>query len=389
MNEFELSLTGVAHLGEAIGRIDGKVVFVPYGIPGEIVRVRAIKDEGDFIRAELVEVVEPSFFRESPPCKLFGTCGGCSYQHVAYSYQVKLKEIVVIEQLKRIGGIENPEDLTKNTIKAESPFNYRNRGDFSINRQNLLGFKRRGTHKFIHVEYCHIMHDEINRILAQIQGKRTKRKTHNVTIRYGIYTGTKLIQPEIEDVELETGQKYYTEKLLGQEFVISAPSFFQVNTYQAERMIETIFSFIEPDDRVVIDAYAGVGTFSVFLAQRVEKVIAIEESKSAYKDALVNIKSLKNIEFRCQKTEEALVDSEIKGDLIILDPPRVGCMKEVLEAIASKKINKIIYVSCEPSTLARDIKYLRDRGYELIEIQPIDMFPQTYHIENVALLKLK
>lgn len=389
MNEFELSLTGVAHLGEAIGRIDGKVVFVPYGIPGEIVRVRVIKDEGDFIRAELVEVVEPSFFRESPPCKLFGTCGGCSYQHVAYSYQVKLKEIVVIEQLKRIGGIENPEDLTKNTIKAESPFNYRNRGDFSINRQNLLGFKRRGTHKFIHVEYCHIMHDEINRILAQIQGKRTKRKTHNVTIRYGIYTGTKLIQPEIEDVELETGQKYYTEKLLGQEFVISAPSFFQVNTYQAERMIETIFSFIEPDDRVVIDAYAGVGTFSVFLAQRVEKVIAIEESKSAYKDALVNIKSLKNIEFRCQKTEEALVDSEIKGDLIILDPPRVGCMKEVLEAIASKKINKIIYVSCEPSTLARDIKYLRDRGYELIEIQPIDMFPQTYHIENVALLKLK
>lgn len=389
MNEFELSLTGVAHLGEAIGRIDGKVVFVPYGIPGEIVRVRAIKDEGDFIRAELVEVVEPSFFRESPPCKLFGTCGGCSYQHVAYSYQVKLKEIVVIEQLKRIGGIENPEDLTKNTIKAESPFNYRNRGDFSINRQNLLGFKRRGTHKFIHVEYCHIMHDEINRILAQIQGKRTKRKTHNVTIRYGIYTGTKLIQPEIEDVELETGQKYYTEKLLGQEFVISAPSFFQVNTYQAKRMIETIFSFIEPDDRVVIDAYAGVGTFSVFLAQRVEKVIAIEESKSAYKDALVNIKSLKNIEFRCQKTEEALVDSEIKGDLIILDPPRVGCMKEVLEAIASKKINKIIYVSCEPSTLARDIKYLRDRGYELIEIQPIDMFPQTYHIENVALLKLK
>lgn len=389
MNEFELSLTGVAHLGEAIGRIDGKVVFVPYGIPGEIVRVRTIKDEGDYIRAELVEVVEPSFFRESPPCKLFGTCGGCSYQHVAYSYQVKLKEIVVIEQLKRIGGIENPEDLTKNTIKAESPFNYRNRGDFSINRQNLLGFKRRGTHKFIHVEYCHIMHDEINRILAQIQGKRTKRKTHNVTIRYGIYTGTKLIQPEIEDVELETGQKYYTEKLLGQEFVISAPSFFQVNTYQAERMIETIFSFIEPDDRVVIDAYAGVGTFSVFLAQRVEKVIAIEESKSAYKDALVNIKSLKNIEFRCQKTEEALVDSEIKGDLIILDPPRVGCMKEVLEAIASKKINKIIYVSCEPSTLARDIKYLRDRGYELIEIQPIDMFPQTYHIENVALLKLK
>lgn len=389
MNEFELSLTGVAHLGEAIGRINGKVVFVPYGIPGEIVRVRVIKDEGDFIRAELVEVVEPSFFRESPPCILFGECGGCSYQHVAYIYQVKLKEIVVMEQLKRIGGIENPEDLTKNTIKAESPFNYRNRGDFSINRQNLLGFKRRGTHKFIHVEYCHIMHDEINRILLQIQGKKTKRKTHNITIRYGVNTGTKLIQPEIVDVELETGQKYYTEKLLGQEFVISAPSFFQVNTYQAERMIETIFSFLEPDDRVVIDAYAGVGTFSVFLAQKVERVIAIEESKSAYKDALVNIKNFNNIEFICEKTEETLYDNKIRGDLIILDPPRVGCMKEVLEAIASKKINKIIYVSCEPSTLARDIKYLRDKGYELIEIQPIDMFPQTYHIENVALLKLK
>lgn len=389
MTDIELSLTGVAHLGEAIGRINGKVVFVPFGIPGETVRAKIVKDEGDYIRAEIVEIIEPSFYRENPPCKLFGSCGGCSFQHVAYSYQVKLKEIVVIEQLRRIGGVENAEDLTKSTAKAENPYNYRNRGDFSIGRQNQLGFKRRGTHRFIAVEYCHIMHDEINRILALIQGKRTKRKTHNVTIRYGVNTGTKLIQPEIEGVEIETGQKSYTEKLLGKEFLISSPSFFQVNTKQAERMIEILLSYLEPEDRVVIDGYAGVGTFSVFLAERVEKVIAIEESKSAYRDALINIREYRNIEYLCQKTEEALLSSRINGDLIILDPPRVGCMREVLEAIAQKRIRKIVYVSCEPSTLARDVKILRDSGYELIEIQPIDMFPQTYHIENIALLKLK
>jgi len=389
MNEIEIHLTGIAHLGEAIGKHDGKVVFVPYGIPGETVKARIIRDEGDYLRAEIVELLEPSFFRENPPCRLFGICGGCSFQHVAYSYQIKLKEIVVMEQLKRIGGFENPEEFTQLTIKADSPYYYRNRADFSINAQRLLGFKRRGSHRFIHVEHCYIMHQKINEILAILQGKAPKRKTHNITVRYGANTGQWLVQPEMDVTEIETGQKFYTEKLLGKEFTISAPSFFQVNTYQAEKLIQTVLKYITREDRTVIDAYAGVGTFTVFLAEKVERVIAIEESRSAFKDAQINIKNFDNITYLCKKTEEALSESGIKADAIVLDPPRVGCMKEVLEMIAASGIKKVIYVSCEPSTLARDLKYLKERGYKLIELQPVDMFPQTYHIENVALMTIQ
>ncbi|MGB9822602.1 23S rRNA (uracil(1939)-C(5))-methyltransferase RlmD [Thermodesulfovibrio sp.] len=389
MKEIEIHLTGIAHLGETIGKYDGKVVFVPYGIPGETVKAKIIKDEGDYLRAEIVDLVEPSFFREDPPCKLFGVCGGCSFQHVTYSYQIKLKEIVVMEQLKRIGGFENPEEFTLLTIKADYPYNYRNRADFSINRQKLLGFKMRASHKFIHVDYCHLMHQKINEILNVLQGKTPKRKTHNVTIRYGVNTGQWLVQPEMDTEEIETGQKNYTEKLLGHEFLISAPSFFQVNTYQAEKLIETVLKYIDGDDRVIIDAYAGVGTFTVFLAKKAKRVIAIEESRSACKDAQINIKNFDNIIYLCKKTEEALYEHSIDADAIVLDPPRVGCMKEVLEAISEKRIKKIIYVSCEPSTLARDLKYLGQKGYKLIEVQPVDMFPQTYHIENVALMKIE
>lgn len=386
MNEIEVTLTGIAHLGEAIGKIKGKVVFVPYGIPGETIKAKIVKDEGDYCRAEISEIVEPSSFRENPPCKLFEECGGCSFQHIKYSYQIKLKENVVIQQLKRIGGFENPEVFVKPAIKAEAPYNYRNRADFSINRQRLLGFKMRGTHKFIHVEYCHIMHEKINKILSLLQGKPPKTKTHNVTIRYGVNTGKWLIQPEIDTVELETGQKFYYEKLLGKEFIISAPSFFQVNTYQAEKLVQAVLDYTG-ENRTVIDAYAGVGTFTVFLAQNAERVIAIEEARSACRDAGINLKNFDNVTYYCKKTEDILLNYDISVDVIIVDPPRTGCMKEVLDAIAQKRIKKVIYVSCEPSTLARDLKYLKERGYRLIEIQPVDMFPQTYHIESIALLR--
>ncbi|MCS7203480.1 MAG: 23S rRNA (uracil(1939)-C(5))-methyltransferase RlmD [Thermodesulfovibrio sp.] len=386
--QIELTLTGIAHLGESIGRYNGKVVFVPFGIPGETVRVKVLKDEGDYLRAEIVEILEASIFREDPRCKYFGVCGGCSFQHVAYTYQTKLKEIVVMEQLKRVGGFEHPEKFTNLTIKAENPYHYRNRADFSMNRQRQLGFKARQSHKFVFIDYCFIMHEQINRFLMMLQGKNPKRKTHNVTIRYGVNTGKWLIQPEMETSEVVTGQRFYTEKLLNREFVISDSSFFQVNTYQAENLVRKVLSYINKEDKTVIDAYAGVGTFTVFLAERVEKVIAIEESHSACEDAEINTRDFKNIKYICDKTEKVL-QNKFEAEVIVLDPPRVGCVKEVLDGIVKNKIKKIIYVSCEPSTLARDLRYLREKGYRLIELQPIDMFPQTYHIENIALMILE
>lgn len=389
MREAEITITGIAHLGEGIGKHEGKIVFIPFTVPGETVKVEITEDEGDYLRATILDIIEPSEFRVIPNCKIFGKCGGCSFQHIQYEYQTKLKEMVVIEQLKRIGGFENSENLVKPIVKAENPFNYRNRADFSINRKNLMGFKMRATHKFIYVENCSIMYDRINQILSVLQGKTPKRKTHNITVRYGINTDDYLVQPEMNTEELKTGQPYYTEKLLGKEFRISAPSFFQVNTFQASKLIQLVLNYMTEEDKTVIDAYAGVGTFTVFLAQKSERVIAIEESRSSYKDAQINLKDYANIEYLCMKTEEALFKDEIIADVIVLDPPRVGVMKDVLEGIVNKKIRKIVYVSCEPSTLARDLKYLSDRGYTLVEVQPVDMFPQTYHIENVALMTLE
>lgn len=389
MKEAEISITGIAHLGEGIGRHEGKVVFVPYSIPGEIVRVQITEDEGDYLRATISDIIEPSEFRVIPTCKLFGKCGGCSFQHIQYEYQTKLKEIVVIEQLKRIGSFENSDQIVKSTAKAENPFNYRNRADFSINKKNLLGFKMRATHKFIHVENCSIMHERINQILSILQGKTPKRKTHNITVRYGVNTDEFLVQPEIDTEEIKTGQLYYSEKLLGKEFRISAPSFFQVNTFQATKLIQLVLNYLTPEDKTVIDAYAGVGTFTAFIAQKAEKVIAIEESRSSFRDAQINLKDFPNVNYLCMKTEEALYRDEIIADTIVLDPPRVGTTRDVLEGIIRKKIRKVIYVSCEPSTLARDLKYLSERGYTLLEVQPVDMFPQTYHIENVALMKIE
>lgn len=386
MEEIEVLITGLAHLGEGMGRYEGKVVFLPFVIPGEKVRARIVEDKGDFLRGELIEILEPSPHRIEPVCPLFRSCGGCSFQHLDYSQQVRAKEEVVKEQLRRIGKIAEVEGVVKATIPAERPFYYRNRADFSITRTGALGFRKRQSHRFIYVEHCWIMHERINEFLTILQGKKPKKKSHNLTVRYGVNTGRFLIQPEMDTTEIETGQEFFTERILNKEFLISAPSFFQVNTYQAEKMVQIVLNHLR-DEEVVVDAYAGVGTFTYFLAQRARKVIAIEESKSACDDARINLEGLGNVEYINHKTEIALPKIEGQIDAIVLDPPRVGCVREVLEAIASKGIKKVIYVSCEPSTLARDLAILVGKGYSLLEVQPIDMFPQTYHIENIALLQ--
>jgi len=383
----EVKLENLSLFGEAIGKYKNSNVIVFGGIPGETVKAKIVKKKNGVILAELAEVIEPSPYREIPKCNLFGICGGCSFQHINYGCQIKLKQQLVAEQVKGLCKT-NVSDIVKPMIKSEDFFNYRNRADFSINKNNFLGFKTKHK-KFIRVDYCDLMHSKINELLSLLQGKSPKRKTHNVIVRYGINTGDFLVQPEME-IEFETGQKFYTEKLLGKKFVISASSFFQVNTLQAEKLVKIVSGKLE-DERKVIDAYSGVGTFSVFLAEKVDKVFSIEGSKAACKDAEINIKEFDNIEYFCDTVERVLSSSSLGtngADAIVLDPPRCGCRKEVLDAIAKKKIRKVVYVSCSPFTLARDLKYLSALGYSLVEVQPVDMFPQTYHIENVAVMEL-
>lgn len=381
MKEIEIEIEALTNFGESVGHYDNKPVFVPYAIPKEAVQIEIVKEKAKFLRGRIKNILSASPHRITPICPLFQKCGGCSFQHIAYEHQLKLKKKFITDLLAS-SGFPQAEELVKDPIASPSAFNYRNRGDFSIDENFNLGFKTKFSHNFFPVPYCYLMHEEINNLLAKIQGKKPKTKTHNIVIRYGINTGSYLIQPEIELQNIKTGQKFYWEKIENQTFRISPPSFFQVNTPQAERIIQIIMKEAE-NLKTAVDAYAGVGTFAFFLSQKAQKAISIEESYTAYQDSRENLNNLKNIKYFNEKVENVLTSITDEVDLIILDPPRSGCTDKVLKAVNAKKI---IYVSCDLASLVRDVKILSALGYKLKEIQPLDMFPQTYHIENIAVM---
>ncbi|MGQ9823891.1 MAG: class I SAM-dependent RNA methyltransferase [Desulfotomaculales bacterium] len=389
MERLTLRITGMAHGGEGMGRLNGKVVFVPFTIPGELVLVRPVQEKKDYVVAEAQDILEPSPHRTAAGCEGFGRCGGCNWQHIDYSHQLELKRRIVEEQLFRIGKIESA--VVRPVLLSEQHWHYRNRGDFSVNRDGFLGFKMRGTHRFVPVSSCRLMHPRINELLSLLQGKcgpGAAKKTHNVCIRYGVNTGEFLIQPFLGVSGVPTGQPFFRERLFSYRYVISAASFFQVNTLQAEQLVSVVEKYIQPrGDELVLDAYAGVGTFARALADKVGRVIAVEEAGSAVRDAALNLQDCPNVRYYRDKTEDFLCKLNEKADVVILDPPRAGCFRSALEALVNLAPEKIVYVSCDPATLARDLGYLCTHGFVLKEVQPVDMFPQTYHVECVALLK--
>lgn len=390
-----VNLVDMAYRGEAVARLEGETVFVGYGIPGEEVAIEIFQRQRRYARARIAELHRPSSERVAPPCPYFGACGGCQWQHIAYPAQLEYKRRVVADQLRRIGGFQEAESLVRPTLAAPDPWQYRNHARFSVDRDGRMGFTTAVGHAFLPIDHCRLMHPAINEVLAQLQGRA--RVKHQVAVRYGVHTGQLLIQPQVPGVEaiVATGQEHYEEELLGRRFRISAASFFQVNTAQAERLVQAMVRQLEPTGReVVVDLYCGVGTFGLLLAEKVGRVIGIEESAAALKDARANAqgvpllsgKGVPNIEFRIGKAEVVFPQMEEGVDAVILDPPRPGLRRPVIQALHRLKPAKIIYVSCEPSTLARDLRLLVEGGYALAEVQPVDLFPQTYHIESVTTL---
>jgi 23S rRNA (uracil1939-C5)-methyltransferase len=404
----ELELDGISHLGGAVGRLDDLVYFVSYGLPGERVRAEVVQPTKRFARANALELLaHPHPERAAPPCPYFGRCGGCAWQHARYATQLEIKTRTVREQLARLGGFDAPP--LKAIIGAADPYHYRNHARFAARRDGTLGFTREHTHAVMTIEHCHLVMPRINEILAALQG-RGSRKIHQVAVRHSERTGQSLVYPRFEGAPIETGQPFLEEEVLGRRFRIAANSFFQVNTRpvwqalpdaigapwviarealwsQADILALLAIDRLSPSaDDVVLDAYAGVGTFALLVAERVGRVVAIEEAASAVADARLNRGDLTNVEFHHGRVEKVLPALDLRPDGAILDPARAGCERAVLDALIERGVPRIVYVSCDPSTLARDLRILVDAGYTLTDVQPVDMFPQTYHIECVATL---
>jgi len=292
----------------------------------------------------------------------------------------------VREQLRRIGGFTNPPVAPM--LAADNPWAYRNHLRFTAKRRGEVGFVQRGSHRFLRIDRCLIADDRVNDALPLLQGKCGNM--HQITFRVGVNTSEMFVHPDLTAVDpsIESGQRFYHEEILGRRFRISGASFFQTNTLQADRLVELVRDRLDlAQHETLVDAYAGVGTFAVILAPLVRRVVAIEESAAAVDDAMVNIASSPNIQYYRDKVEDVLPQISQQVDALILDPPRQGCHAKALDTVIKIAPSRIAYVSCDPSTLARDLRILAEGGYELKEVTPIDMFPQTYHIECVATLR--
>ena len=378
-----LKFTDVAPHGDALARKDDEPVFVAGMIPGEEAIVDVRRGRRNMLYGQVVEMLVKSPHRVQPRCPYFGRCTGCQWQHIDYGYQLELKCSAVRRQLREHGGFAAPP--LRATLPSVEPWNYRNHARFTVDRDGRLGFVHRERHNFIAIEHCHIMNPWINETLSALQGRCQKRT--QISVRYGVNTESFLIQPRMTELDIPSGQKWYEEELKGHRFRISSPSFFQVNTAQAERMIDVIEDSLGlKGDEVIVDAFAGVGTFAAVLAPKAAKVIAIEEAPAAIDDARVNIAGLDNVELIIGKTEVILPSLEVAVDAVILDPPRAGCQRSGIEALLKLGPRKVIYVSCDPESLARDLRILCDGVYRLAEVQPVDMFSHTYHVECIATL---
>jgi len=385
-DKLSLTLSGWGRLGEAMATWNGKDIFVFGGIPGEDVVAEVTAIRRKYVAAKVVEVKNPSPDRVEAPCGYYGTCTGCQWQHLSYKAQLLAKQDRVLDSLFRIGGFINPPVAA--VLASPDQFGYRNHARFTIKEEGSLGFVHRETHRFVRIDNCMLMHNGINKLLSDLQGRCSE--TTQLSIRAGEETGDYLVQPTLKspDVPIVTGQKHYKDSIHGTEFRVASPSFFQVNNKQASNMAIAVRDALELTGKeVVLDAYAGVGTFAILLAPYAKKIIAIEESSAAVADAKINAEGTDNIEFILGKTEEALGELSQVPDAVVLDPPRSGCQSEAIDSLIRLSPNNVVYVSCDPDTLARDLKLLCRGSYSINSIQPIDMFPQTHHVENIVILK--
>ncbi len=440
--EVALEIANYGHEGEGVGRFQNFTVFVPGVLRGERVKAQIVEVRKNFARGRAIAILKAASERRTPECPIYAECGGCQLQHLDYPAQLQLKREQVVNAVERIGGLTGV--TIRPTLGMDRPRQYRNKLQYPFGLREgavVVGCFRQGTHQIVPVGECLIQHPLHNRVLdtlrelviehrVPIYDERSgKGLLRHVLLKNGFTSGEAMVvlvtngerflegqaiaaqlaaaHPAIKSVvqninrtrgnvilgrENRTlwGKDRIVEELDGLKFRISANAFFQVNPQQTVKLYQKAVEYaaLAGSERVV-DAYCGVGSLTLFLARRAAAVFGIEVVPEAIRDARENaaLNGLGNVQFLVGETETVLprlVHEGHRFDVAVVDPPRAGCAESVLETLAAVEVERIVYVSCNPSTLARDLRRLAELGYETREIQPVDMFPQTYHVECIA-----
>ena len=440
--DYEVDIVDMGFEGEGITKIDGYTTFVKGAIKGEKAKIKMVKVNKDYGVGKLLEVTAPADCREEPVCEIFNRCGGCSLQHMSYDAQLDLKTQMVKNTIRKSLGYE---PTVNNIIGMGIPYNYRNKAQYPV-ANGKIGFYADRSHDVIENEECYIQNkviDEIakyafsltqNHHVSCYNEKSGKGTLRHIVIRIGINTDQVMITfitngeefknkdviiselinkfpnvvSVIQNINSENtnvifgnkcvtlyGKDYIIDRLGDYKFKISPLSFYQVNPAQTEVLYNVAKDYAElTGEEVVFDLYSGIGTISIFVAENAKKVYGVEVVEPAVEDAKENaeMNEIRNVEFLAGEAEKVvpkMYEKGTKADVVFVDPPRKGCDEKLLNTIIDMKAKKVVYISCNPATLARDLKTLTKNGYEIKEVQPVDMFPQTSHVENVVLLELE
>ena len=443
----EVTFEDLTHEGQGVAKVDGFPLFVPYGLPGEKATVKVVKLQKGYGFARIMEMGEASPDRVEPPCPIYKECGGCSLQHLSYEGQLRAKQKHVQDVMQRIGGFPDVNVLP--TLGMDNPWTYRNKAQVPVGEREgglIAGFYQKRSHEIIDMETCMIQGETNDQLVQHVKEICQKygveaynEKTHkgnlrHIMVRTGantdeimlvLITRTKDLPhrkaileevveafPNVKSIVQSINLKR-TNKVIGDEtrvlwgrdviydtiggvkFAISAQSFYQVNPEQTEVLYGKALEYAGlTGEETVIDAYCGIGTISLFLAQKAKHVYGVEIVPQAIEDAKRNaeLNGTRNVTFEAGAAEDVIprwVEEGVEVDVLVVDPPRKGCDASLLETILEMKPKKVVYVSCNPATLARDLRVLADGGYGVGDVQPVDMFPQTGHVECVALIELK
>ncbi len=431
MSTITIDLTGIAHGGAAIGRHEGRMIFVHHAIPGERVQARIVKDKGRVAIAVAENIIQPSPHRVTPPCDHFapGGCAGCQWQHIDYAAQVRFKEEIIADQLQRIGKLKNPPVLP--IIAAPIEYGYRTRSTFTplpLNEELVeemadeddpgaeeytgtlygLGLPGEDPVTRILIEDCPALTPALDALRDSLQF--TDPNLHEVTLQAGsepddtmliiqtaddkapsietdLAVSINLLFRDNEPVNLIGGAQVHYD-VLGRRFRVTAGGFYRENPAVVPLLVEAVLDALDiNEDDTVLDLYSGVGVFTAFLAERAGLVVSVESYPPAVTDADINLETFDNIDLVEGGVEAVLPDLKGPFDVVLVDPPGSGMSREVVDALARLKPPQIVYVSSDPATLARDLRSLVDKGYDLISVQPFDAAPQTFYIEAVAMLR--